>query len=70
MKLEKFQLGSIIPDEFDTIIDVRSPEEYNEDHIQGAINLPVLSNEERAVIGRIYTQESKFEARKLGAQFI
>ena len=70
MKLEKFQLESIIPDEFDTIIDVRSPEEYNEDHIQGAINLPVLSNEERAVIGRIYTQESKFEARKLGAQFI
>ena len=70
MNLEKFQLESIIPDKFDTIIDVRSPEEYNEDHIQGAINLPVLSNEERAVIGRIYTQESKFEARKLGAQFI
>ena len=70
MKLQKFQLESIVPNTFDTIIDVRSPDEYKEDHIQGAINLPVLSNEERSVIGRIYTQESKFEARKLGAKYI
>ena len=70
MKLQKFELESIVPNTFDTIIDVRSPDEYKEDHIQGAINLPVLSNEERSVIGRIYTQESKFEARKLGAKYI
>ena len=28
------------------IIDVRSPSEFNEDHVSGAINLPVLSDEE------------------------
>ena len=28
----------------DTIIDVRSPSEFNEDHIPGAINLPVLND--------------------------
>ena len=33
--------------EFDTIIDVRSPAEYAEDHIPGAINCPVLDDEER-----------------------
>ncbi|MEM1232559.1 MAG: tRNA 2-selenouridine(34) synthase MnmH [Pseudomonadota bacterium] len=51
----------------DTIIDVRSPAEYAEDHVPGAINLPVLDNEERAEVGTIYTQVSPFTARKIGA---
>ena len=34
--------------DYSTIIDVRSPSEYAEDHIVGAINCPVLSDEERA----------------------
>ena len=54
---------------FDEIIDVRSPSEYSEDHLTGAINLPVLSDEERATVGIRY-QESHFEARKLGAALI
>ena len=33
---------------FDTIIDVRSPSEYAEDHLPGAINLPVLDDAQRA----------------------
>ncbi|TNN10253.1 tRNA 2-selenouridine synthase, partial [Schistosoma japonicum] len=33
------------------IIDVRSPNEFNEDHIHGAVNIPVLSNEEREIVG-------------------
>ena len=32
---------------FDTIIDVRSPSEFANDHIIGAINCPVLSDHER-----------------------
>lgn len=52
---------------FDEIIDVRSPAEFAEDHVPGAINLPVLSNEERAVVGTIYVQESRFKARRIGA---
>jgi tRNA 2-selenouridine synthase len=55
---------------FDQIIDVRSPAEWAEDHIPGAINLPVLDNEERARVGTIYKQESPFKARKLGAALV
>lgn len=55
---------------FDTVIDVRSPAEFAEDHVPGAINLPVMSNEERALIGTIYVQESAFKARKLGAALV
>ncbi len=53
--------------EFDEIIDVRTPAEYAEDHVPGAINCPVLENEERASVGTLYTQVSPFDARKLGA---
>ncbi|MEL7115197.1 MAG: rhodanese-like domain-containing protein, partial [Pseudomonadota bacterium] len=54
----------------DDIIDVRSPAEYAEDHLPGAISLPVLSNAERAEVGTIYTQVSPFKARKLGAALV
>ncbi len=56
--------------DYDEIIDVRSPAEYAEDHIPGAISAPVLSNEERARVGTLYTQVSPFEAKKLGAALI
>ena len=56
--------------EFDTLIDVRSPAEYAEDHIPGAINCPVLSNEERIRVGTLYKQESPFAARKVGATLV
>ncbi|MFV0386591.1 tRNA 2-selenouridine(34) synthase MnmH [Paracoccus sp. (in: a-proteobacteria)] len=55
---------------FDDIIDVRSPSEYAEDHLPGAINLPVLDDEERARVGTIYKQVSPFDARKLGAALV
>lgn len=55
---------------FDEIIDVRAPSEYAEDHLPGAINLPVLSDEERAQVGTIYKQVSPFDARKIGAALV
>ncbi|MEM6386764.1 MAG: tRNA 2-selenouridine(34) synthase MnmH [Pseudomonadota bacterium] len=55
---------------FDTIIDVRAPLEFAEDHLPGAINLPVLSDAERARVGTIYVQDSPFKARKLGAALV
>ncbi len=55
---------------FDDIIDVRSPLEYAEDHLPGAINLPVLSDEERTRVGTIYKQVSPFDARKLGGALV
>ena len=56
--------------DFDTVIDVRSPAEFEEDHIPGAINLPSLSNKERAEVGTIYKQISPFKARKVGASLV
>ncbi|WP_116133683.1 tRNA 2-selenouridine(34) synthase MnmH [Tropicimonas sp. IMCC34043] len=55
---------------FDSVIDVRSPAEFTDDHIPGAISLPVLDNDERAVVGTIYKQESPFRARKVGAALV
>ena len=55
---------------FDTIIDVRSPSEFNEDHIPGAVNLPVLDDIERKKIGIIYKKNSPFEAKVLGSSLI
>jgi tRNA 2-selenouridine synthase len=55
---------------FEEIIDVRSPAEFAEDHVPGAINLPVLSNKERAEIGTIYVQESRPRARRIGAAYV
>jgi tRNA 2-selenouridine synthase len=59
--------NALSSEKFDTIIDVRSPAEFALDHIPGAINCPVLSDEERHEIGTIYKQVSPFEARKKGA---
>lgn len=55
---------------FDAIIDARAPAEYAEDHLPGAISLPVLNDEERARVGTIYKQVSPFTARKLGAALV
>jgi tRNA 2-selenouridine synthase len=55
---------------FDAVIDVRSPSEFAEDHIPGAISLPVMEDDERARVGTIYKQESPFKARKIGAALV
>jgi tRNA 2-selenouridine synthase len=52
------------------IIDVRSPGEFAQDHLPGAINLPVLDDTERAAVGTLYRQVSPFQARKLGAAMV
>lgn len=55
---------------FDEIIDVRSPSEFALDHLPGAVNLPALSDAERAEIGTLYKQVSPFQARKRGAAMV
>ena len=57
-------------DLFDEIIDVRSPSEYNEDHIIGAKNYPVLYDDERVLIGKTYKNVSPFKAKILGSSII
>ena len=67
-----FELKSLIDGAtgFDMVIDVRSPSEYAEDHVPGAVSMPVLSDAERARVGTVYTQESAFKARKVGAALV
>ena len=55
---------------FDEIIDARSPAEYAEDCVPGAINLPVLNNAERERVGTLYKQVSPFAAKKTGAALV
>ncbi len=55
---------------FDTVIDVRAPAEFAEDHLPGAVSMPVLSDDERARVGTVYTQDSPFTARKIGAALV
>ena len=50
------------------ILDVRSPAEFEEDHMPGAQNVPVLDNKQRHEIGLMYRQ-NPFEARKTGARY-
>lgn len=51
-------------------VDVRTPKEFQKETIPGAINLPVLYDEERAVVGTLYKQKSPEEAKLAGVQFI
>ncbi len=55
---------------FDAIIDARSPAEFAEDHIPGAVNCPVLDDEERAIVGTLYAQQGAFEARRVGGAMV
>ena len=52
------------------VVDVRSPVEHEKGHIPNAINIPIFSNEERAVIGTAYKQESKERAIKIGMEYV
>lgn len=53
---------------YDLIIDARAPREYEEDHIPGAINLPVVNNEEFAEVGTLHRTDS-MAAYQLGARY-
>jgi tRNA 2-selenouridine synthase len=58
------------PAAFDAVIDVRSPAEFAEDHLPGAVNWPVLDDEQRRIVGTLYVQDSPLAARKIGAALV
>ena len=70
MTIKRVKFSDILIHDFDDVIDVRSPLEFEDDRIPGSINLPVLYNAEREMIGTMYKQKSKFEAKKLGASIV
>jgi tRNA 2-selenouridine synthase len=52
------------------IVDVRSEGEYADGHIPGAVNLPILNNEERKAVGTDYKQKGQLEAIKTGFRLV
>ncbi|MDD2553785.1 MAG: tRNA 2-selenouridine(34) synthase MnmH [Desulfotomaculaceae bacterium] len=52
------------------LLDVRSEGEFNEDTIPGAVNVPVLNNEERAMVGTLYRQDGPVPARRLALELV
>lgn len=52
------------------LIDVRAPIEFTQGHIPGAINAPILNNDERALIGTTYKEKGQEAAVALGFQII
>ena len=55
---------------FDTIIDVRSPAEFALDHLPGAVNCPVLDDQQRALVGTMHKTDSAFAAKRHGAALV
>jgi tRNA 2-selenouridine synthase len=66
---EKINISSLFTNSY-PIIDVRSPAEYAKGHIPNAINMPMFSNEERAIVGTIYKQESQEAALLKGLDIV
>ncbi|MDP1690832.1 MAG: tRNA 2-selenouridine(34) synthase MnmH [Burkholderiaceae bacterium] len=56
--------------DFHTLIDARSPAEFAEDHLPGAVNWPVLDDDERRAVGTEHKQVSAFDAKKIGAAMV
>lgn len=52
------------------LIDVRTPMEYNDETIPGAINIPIFNDEERELIGTVYVQESIEKAKQIGVNAV
>ena len=68
--MKSIDTDTLEPDAFDEVIDVRSPSEFTEDHVPGAINLPVLDDAQRVEVGTRHKQVSAFDARRLGAGYV
>jgi tRNA 2-selenouridine synthase len=62
---EFFPLTNSIP-----VVDVRSPGEFALGHISGAINIPMFSNDERAIVGTNYKKEGKDNAVIRGLEIV
>lgn len=52
------------------LVDVRSPAEFAEASIPGAINVPIFNNDERAEVGTIYKQVGRRDSRKRGIEIV
>jgi len=68
--LTELNIDDFYNDNYDLIIDARSPKEYEESHLPTSVNLFALSDEEHHKIGEMYVRQSKQDAKVLGASYI
>lgn len=61
--LEQLRAGALL-------VDVRTPAEFAETTIPGAVNVPIFSNEERILVGTAYKKQGKKVARRLGVELV
>lgn len=62
-------VGEALKKENSIIVDTRTPNEYNLDHLPNSINIPIFSNDERVMVGTIYKQVSRDLAIERGVEF-
>lgn len=48
------------------VVDVRTPLEFQQGHMPGALNIPIFTNEERVIVGTTYKQQGRQPAILLG----
>ncbi len=60
----------VLRDRGAVLIDARSPAEFAEATIPGAINIPILDDAERDEVGTLYKQVGKTEARRRGVVLV
>ncbi|MGM0369575.1 MAG: tRNA 2-selenouridine(34) synthase MnmH [Bacillota bacterium] len=51
-------------------LDVRTPAEFKESTIPGAVNIPLFNNQQHSKVGTVYTKESPSKAKMLGVELI
>ncbi len=51
-------------------VDLRSPKEFDEDHVPNAVNIPLLNDEERHLVGTAYKQDGSTIAKEIGLEFV
>src|SRR3990167_729650 len=66
--VQKISVAQALEKENAILLDARTPKEYAEDHLMGAISVPLLSDQERHEIGIIYKQYSREKAIERGME--
>ena len=51
-----------------TVVDLRAPREFAEDHVSGARNVPLFDDDERALVGTLYRRRGQREAFEAGVE--
>lgn len=68
--LPSFRMTGPLPPTGVVVVDLRSPAEFEADHIHGAINVPLFDNEERAIVGTLYRRRGRVEAFERGIDLV